>query len=635
MKCLGERRAAGKMIPKPEPRISPHDPIETARQALRGGQFAQAETILRGFLETSPNNAIALKLLAAVLHSQNRLADTLPVLREYLALRPSDAPMLSTMGVLLAELGRQSEALAMFQRATQADPALAEAHNNSGVALEQLDRLDEAEASCRRAIALKPDYADAHNNLGNVLRKLHRHNQAIEQHRKAIEVNPSHAPSYHNLATTFDELAMPEEAYVWRKKLVDLVPNDAQLHSDLLYSTLCVPDISPKERFAMHVEWGQRHAVPLYKHWKKHTNDRTPDRILRIGYVSPNFGAQAIGWFILPLLQAHDRKQVSVYCYSDIARPDWMTQKIKAAADFWRDTSKLDFWKVAEVIREDKIDILIDLRGHMAGHRLLTFALKPAPIQMSYLGYQYTVGFDAIDYRICDQGTDPVGLTEQFHVEKLLRLNRTIWCYRPPEENPQRISYTPAEKNGYITFGVFQKPAKLNGFIIELWCRILEKVPRSKLMILVPSERTIEQLRSICGRRGIDSERVVPAFQGKREEYLSLYNRCDLALDTFPYAGVTTTCDALWMGCPMLTLLGPEPFQRAGASFLPYCGMDWFLAQQPAEYVQRADAASRTAGILSRMRRELSIRLCGSAALQEDSLAVQVANGFRQAWIAM
>lgn len=274
-------------------------------------------------------------------------------------------------------------------------------------------------------------------------------------------------------------------------------------------------------------------------------------------------------------------------------------------------------------------DMLIDLRGHMAGHRLLTFALRPAPLQMSYLGYQYTCGFDAIDYRICDHGTDPPGLTEKFHVEKLLRLERTIWCYGP-QEQVQRASVPPLERNGYFTFGVFQKPAKINGFIVELWCRILLQVPRSRLMILCPSFESAEGLKEVFGRRGVDPERIVPVLQGNRIEYLQLHNQVDLVLDTFPYAGVTTTCDALWMGVPVLTLLGPEPFERAGASLLPVCGLSQCVQDRPDRLLRCAMAIDRTN--LLHSPEEFARRFEESELMNACRLARSVEVCFRSAW---
>lgn len=572
-------------------------------------------------------------MLASLLVGQRRAAEAIAVLERCVGLLPDDdSVLLNMLGVLLADAGQTERALEVFGRVARIDPAYSEVHNNIGVTFEALGRLDEAEASYRRAILLKPDYAEAHNNLGNALRKQRRHFEAVGQHRRAIQLKPSHVAAYHNLANTLDELARPEEALPLRQELLRRMPADAQLHSDLLWSSLCVPDVSPRERFQMHVDWGERHAKPLYANRRLHDSDRTNDRPLRVGYVSPNFGAQAIGWFILPLLSSHDRGQVVVPCYNDTPTCDWMTERIRAAADHWRHTAALDFQQLAQAVREDEIDVLVDLRGHMAGHRLLTFALKPAPVQVSYLGYQYTVGFDAIDYRICDSGTDPDG-TERFHVERLLRLPRTIWCYGPQEVGDPSSSL-PAARNGFVTFGVFQKPAKLNGFTVELWCRILLRVPRSRLMVLCPGPDTLHPLRTTFAERGVDPQRVVATYQARRDDYLRMHQDVDIALDTFPYSGITTTCDAMWMGVPVVSLLGPEPFERGGASLLPPCGLQGFVAEHPTLYEAVAVRWAEDLGALAEARRDLRERMRASPLMQARPLSQAIEHAYRAAWSA-
>jgi predicted O-linked N-acetylglucosamine transferase (SPINDLY family) len=349
-------------------------------------------------LDQQPHNREALRLLVSCLHRQKRGAEAIGVLRRYLQLAPADGPMLNWLGVLLAETGQKTEALAAFERATRASPDSADAHNNVGMILEQLGRPDQAEKAYRRALAIKPDYVEARCNLGSALRKLQRHPEAIEQHRQALKLNPSYGPAAQHLAATLEELGRPEEAHPWRRRVSELRPNDSQLHSDVLWSTLCMPDLSPEQRLAEHLAWGKQHADWVSKYIRPHKNDRTPDRPLRVGYVSPNLAAQAIGWFITPLLAAHDRRQVRAYCYNDTRNADWMTQKIRSVSDQWRDTARLLHDELADLIHRDRIDILIDLRGHMAGHRLVTFAQMPAPVQMSYLGYQYTAGMKAMDY---------------------------------------------------------------------------------------------------------------------------------------------------------------------------------------------------------------------------------------------
>jgi predicted O-linked N-acetylglucosamine transferase (SPINDLY family) len=611
---------------------TPNSSLAQAQQAFKTGQFHSAASLARALLDQQPDNREAPLLLVSCLYRQKRPAEAIGLLRRYLQLAPADGPMLNRLGVLLAETGQKTEALAAFERATRASPDSANAHNNVGLALEQLGRPDQAEKAYRQALAIKPDYVEARCNPGNALRKLQRHPESIEQHLQALKTNPKHGPAGQHLAATLEELGRPEEAHPWRRRVAELRPNDSQLHSDVLWSTLCMPNLSPEQRFAEHLAWGKQHADWVSKYIRPHKNDRTPDRPLRVGYVSPNFGAQAIGWFITPLLAAHERRQVQVYCYNDTRNADWMTQKIRSVSDQWRDTARLLHDEPADLIHRDRIDILIDLRGHMAGHRLVTFAQKPAPVQMSYIGYQYTAGMKAMDYRICDPGTDPPGLTERFHVEKLARLPRTIWCYQPQEES-QPASTAPAERNGHVTFGVFQKAAKLNGFMVELWSRILRDAPEARLKILCPSPRTIEHLRSMFHARQIVPERIESIYHADRSGYLNLHNQVDLALDTFPYSGVTTTCDAMWMGVPVLTLLGPEPFERAGASLMPPCGLECLLADHPKTYVEKAIRLAQNPQEILRLRPSLRERMQSSELMNPHSLARAMELCFRNAWV--
>lgn len=602
-----------------------------AEKAFNAGLLPAAETAVRKLLVEQADHPPALRLLASIFYRQKRLPDAVETLHRYLRIAPEDALIINSLGMLLAEQGKTDAALAEFERATQINPTLAEVQNNRGVAFERLGRLDDSVAAFAKAIAIRPTYADAHANMGKVLRHQNRQEQAINVLQQAIELDARHVPACHCLAGTLEDLGRPEEGYIWRRRLVELRPGDPVLHSDLLWSTLCVPDVPPEQRLAEHMEWGRRHAEPHARNIRPHANDRTPDRRLRIGYVSPNFGAQAIGWFMTPLLAAHERQQVEIYCYSDIAHPDWMTKKIQSLADQWRESTTLSDHELAGLVRRDKIDVLIDVRGHMAGHRLVAFAQKPAPVQMSYIGYQYTTGVKAINYRICDHGTDPVGLTEKWHVEKLARLPHSIWCYQPQEQS--HPAPAPLEGNGFVTFGIFQKPAKLNAFVVEMWARILGRAPTAKLAVLSPGPQTLEHLRKQFQARQINPERIRPMYKTPRQGYLELFSQADVAIDSFPYAGVTTTCDAMWMGVPVLTLLGPEPFERAGASLMPPCGLSSLIANHPLDYIELAVRLGNDPLPLASLRRDLRERMLSSELMDGQSLARAMEVCFRNAWI--
>ncbi len=612
--------------------MNDHPLLIQAEGAFKAGQLRAAEATVRSLLAERPGELPAFRLLASILFQQRRLPEAIDTLRQYLKIVPEDALIINSLGAFLAEQGRPAEALAEFERAVKLNPTLGEAHNNMGIALDRMGRLEDSAAAFSRALAIRPDYTDAYANLGKVLRQQNKQNEAVGQYRRALELDARHAQAHHGLAGTLEDLGRPEEGHIWRRRLAELRSDDPVLHSDLLWSMLCVPEVSPQQRLAEHLEWGRRHAEPRARNIRPHANDRTPDRRLRVGYVSPNFGAQAVGWFMAPLLAAHERKEVEVYCYSDIPHADWMTGKLQGLADVWRDTTRLSHHDFAELVRRDMIDVLIDVRGHMAGHRLVAFAEKPAPVQMSYIGYQYTTGVRAIDYRICDHGTDPPGLTEKWHVEKLARLPHSIWCYQPQEQSQPATA--PLEKNGHVTFGIFQKPAKLNGFVVEMWSRILGRAPKARLAVLCPGPQTLEEVRRQFQARQIDPQRIRPLYKAQRQGYLELFAQADVAVDSFPYSGVTTTCDAIWMGVPVLTLLGPEPFERAGASLMPPCGLSTLMANHPLEYIELAVRLGNDPSPLASLRGDLRERMRSSELMDGQSLARAMEACFREAWAA-
>jgi predicted O-linked N-acetylglucosamine transferase (SPINDLY family) len=384
-----------------------------------------------------------------------------------------------------------------------------------------------------------------------------------------------------------------------------------------------------------HRRWNQVHAEPLRPFILPHTNERSPSRRLRIGYVSPDFRAHSVAYFLEGLLEHHDHSQVEVFCYAEVANPDAVTARMEQLAGHWRRITGMPDAEVAELIRHDGIDILVDLAGHTANRRLLVFARKPAPVQVTWLGYPNTTGLDTIDYRLTDHFADPPGSTEHLHSEQLIRLPQSAWCYRPLE-NPPPVSAPPVHDTGHITFGCFNAMPKINRPLLELWSGILLAVPGSRLLLKNASlgETSMQhQLWKQLQEMGIGPERVemvgcVPDLSG----HLGMYGRVDIALDTFPYHGTTTTCEALWMGVPVVTLAGKTHVSRVGASLLSNLGHQEWIASIPEEYVKIAVELAKDLPRLTALRSTLRERMQASPLMDAAGFARDIEAAYRKIW---
>jgi len=366
-----------------------------------------------------------------------------------------------------------------------------------------------------------------------------------------------------------------------------------------------------------------------------HTNNRSPDRRLRIGYVSPDFRRHSVNYFLEPILANHDHTQFEVFCYADELWPDATTERLKGLVDQWRNTAGMSFDGMARLIREDGIDVLIDLAGHTGYNRLPVFARKPAPVQITYLGYPDTTGLAAVDYRITDNVADPAEKTEALHSEKLIRLPTTAWCYRPPEESPD-VHELPALSGNPVTFGTFNVLAKLNAVVLETWAKVLLATPGARLMLKNKSFRDPaipRRLLQTFEKHGVAPERIV--LLGPEEKYdnhLRLYHRLDVALDPFPYNGTTTTFEALWMGVPVVTLGGDVHVSRVGASLLGNVGLSRLVAQDSERYIEIAASLAADLPALNELRLGLRKRMQSGPLMDEAGFTRNIESAYRDAW---
>ncbi len=451
--------------------------LESGVSRHRAGRLAEAEAIYRQVLAQQPDNADALRLLGALAEAHNNLGNVLAGEKQFdqaiasyrraIGLKPDFADAFNNLGNALKGKGQIDEAIASFGQAMRLKPGYAEAHNNLANALRGNGQLDGAISSYREAIRLKSGYAEAHNNLGNALMDTGRLDEAIASYREAIRLKPDYAKAHDNLGNALKDMGQLDEAIALHQKAIGLKPDFVEAHSNLVFAIHFHASYDARMIQEEHQRWNQVRAEPLKKFIQPHGNNRDPDRRLRIGYVSGDFREHVVGRNLLPILREHDHKQVEIFCYANRVREDQLTLQIRDCADSWRNIAGLSDSRGADLIRTDEIDIFVDLAVHTAGNRLLIFARKPAPVQVTYLGYCSSTGLEAMDYRLSDPYLDPPDSDLSVYGEETIRLPESYWCYTPLGPTPEP-SPPPVEATGYITFGCLNKFAKVPA-ALDLW----------------------------------------------------------------------------------------------------------------------------------------------------------------------
>ncbi len=455
---------------------------------------------------------------------------------------------------------------------------------------------EEAFDSFQRAVILRPDLADAWNNLGTALAAGSRPDEALACFERAVELEPGHVGALVNLGNACKDQGRLAEAVACYRSALSQAPDRPAIHSNLLLAMLYQAGADPIEILAESRRFAGRHAAALAGLSPPATPRPLAGRRLRVGYVSADFREHPVACFLEPILASHEHRQFEIFCYSDVSCPDEVTERCRRHADEWRSLVGLPDEEAADMIRRDGVDVLVDLAGHTGGNRLLASARKPAPVQASYLGYLGTTGLQAMDYYITDAHADPPGLSESHYQEQLIRLPECAFCYAPGPA-PAVPSEPPARRSGRVTFGCLNNLAKVNEEVLAAWSRVLSSVPGSRLWLPAWAGRAgPDRVREFLARHGIDPERLVFAgWTTTRFEYLALYREIDIALDPFPYNGVTTTCDALWMGVPVISLAGRMSASRQGVRFLRNVGLHELLAGTAEDYARiAADLAGDT-----------------------------------------
>jgi len=599
------------------------------------GNFTGAAEYFRRVVAIAPSDGRALSQLGRALLLGDQFDEAETCFRAARQASPQDARSHHNLGAVLQARGKLDEAAACYRTAIALQPDGAETHNNLGAVLHKLNAFTEAEAHYRQAVRINPAFAKAYSNLGSVLSERGSHDEAITHFHRAIALNPSFAEAHGNMADSLIQTGRFQKAIAAYRRAIELDPTLSSVHSNLLYALNYDPSLDPASLFAEHRVWAIRHADPFFAKALPHANQRSAERRLRIGYVSPNFFEQAVSFFSEPILASHDHSAFEVFCYSDVTRPDETTLRMRGYADGWRDTFGISDAQVAEIIREDAIDILVDLSGHIAsGNRLLVFARRPAPVQVTYLGYQNTTGMLAMDYRLTDAYADPPGTTDRFYTEKLVWLPESFFCYWPARQAPA-VNPLPARNAGHITFGSFNNFAKITPEVMATWANVLRAVPGSRLVLMVHVTDSLrEYVVNIFQANAVSAGRLEFANRRPLAQYLELISSVDIALDPFPFVGHTTTCDCVWQGVPVVTLAGETYVSRFGGSALVSMGLQQWIAQSREEYVE---IAARLAGDLDRLaelRAGLRQRMASSRLVDGVAFTRNLETEYRRMWAA-
>ena len=560
-------------------------------------ELDEAERLLHQAIRLNPAFSEAHNNLGLVFKRQHRPHDAERCFLEAIRLNTNNIEARANLGSLYQELERRDDAIAQFQEAIQRKPDFVEAWNSLGTAHQRQGNISEAIACYQRAIELKPEFADALNNLGNAHRHLGQADKALEFFRQALAVKPDFPDASSNLLFTYSHHVLLE----------------------------------PEALLEAHREWDRMHGAPGRAQRFRHSGKGDPGKRLRIGYVSPDFCRHAASYFFTPLLAAHHRDRVEIFCYANVAHPDNVTVYLQGLADHWCPTIGMTDQALASRIHDDGIDILVDLAGHTAGHRLGAFTYRPAPVQATYLGYCATTGLETMDYWITDAVIHPPATIERA-VETIVRLPRCWVCY---EASPEAPAVQPRPADTPLTFGCFNDRTKVTPPVIALWSRILKALPDAQLFLKArqyADANIREWMAGQFSQHGVEADRLCIEPSSKMAEYLAAYHEVDIALDPFPRTGGVTTADALWMGVPVITLAGQRFIERHSASLLTAIGhADWIAASE-TEYEEKVLQLANEPETRRRLRQTQRDTIAASPLANADDLAQHIEQSFRTMW---
>ena len=635
-KCCGNSYAGSNLRTKPSsPGNNIADLLQSASQFAQAGQLQQASTLFNNVLRQDPNNINALHLSGVIAAQQGDHAKAKKLIQKAISIKPDVAIMHCNLGNVYKDNGNNREAIECYKKSLTLDSKQAKAHFSLGLGLSEKYEPDLAIASYKKALERDPDYVDAYYNLGVAFSRLNKYRQAIKYHEKTILLRPNHVEAHIHLANIYKDQGKLEQAIEQYDRILALAPNHAEAYMNKVFILNYSPKYIPQEIFQAHIDFTEQFARPFEKDIQAFQQSLDPARKIRIGYVSSDFKTHSVAYFIEPVFAHHDHDNFKIYAYYNRQHNDKVTNRLRGHCDYWRNIAPMSDAEIAEIIRQDKIDILIDLSGYTANNRLLVFARKPAPIQVTWIGYPATTGLSVMDYRITDKNADPEGKTESIHTEELLRLPDCFSCYQAPDIYPE-VNSLPAKDTGYITFGSFNNFAKTTPDVIALWAQLLHAIPNAKLTLKSNGLDEIEQqqyIQNSFAEHEVSTERLnLLGSDVDVDAHLNRYNQIDIGLDTFPYNGTTTTCEALWMGVPVITLAGDSHRARVGSSLLNTLGLTELIADTPENYIANARNLAADVNGLSDLRSSLRERMASSPLMDASRFTLNLESTYRTIW---
>ncbi len=571
---------------------------------------------------------------ALALQMEGRHADAERLARSALAGNSDDPEALNVLAAALCAQGRAREGIAHLRRITEINPDAAHARANLATVLAATGDIDGAIENYGRALALEPARAEWAEQLARLLKLFGRYDDAERCARTALEAGAATPGLRQALANALFEQGRVDEAVAEARAALARNPDSPAVHSDLVRMLNYADGPDPAAIHREHMAWGERHSLPLEHAAVPHGNEPDPARKLRVGFVSPYFRKHAMNFFFESTVEYLDRSRFEVVLYADVAQPDEYSRRLQGYGVLWRNTVGAADARLAQLVREDGVDILVDLSGHTPGNRLLAFARRAAPVQVTWNGYPNTTGMTAMDYRVTDAYCDPPGRTEHLHSERLARLPRIFMTWRPPTDAPA-VAPLPALGSKRVTFGSFNSCYKITPTVVALWARVLAAVPGSRLMLVTIVAGAAEhRIRDLFAAHGVGAERLEILPRMTHEEFLAVHARADIALDPYPYHGTTTTCFSLWMGLPVVSLAGTTHVSRVGVSLLSNVGLPDFVARDADHYVEIARRTAADLPALAALRADLRRRLLASPLADGRAGARALESAFREMWSA-
>jgi protein O-GlcNAc transferase len=595
------------------------------------GELDAALACYQKAVSIDPNYSEAHNNAGVTYEAKGQRNEAIASYRKALAINPMLENAQYNLGLLLWGIGNAAEALECLNRTIALNPNSADAHNLKGVVHQQRREFTEAIAAYKKALSIDAGLADAHNCLGVIYQLQGNLSDAIESFRGAISCRSEFAAAHANLGMTLLQMGMSDEAIPVLRHAVNIDPDFAVGYSNYLFCLSHDENASPEAVFAEHRAFGDHFEAPFRTQWSRHGNLADPDRKLRVGFVSADLNAHPVSFFVEPLWAALDSKLVEIWVYSNNPVEEAVTLRLQGLAHRWRKVHAMSDEELARKIREDEIDILFDLSGHTANNRLLTFVRRPAPVQVSWIANPNTTGLTAIDYYLADQYSAPPGLLDSLFTEKIVQLPSGA-VFQPFDASPP-VNELPAVASGTLTFGTFARNNKLTNGVIRLWSRVLTAVPGSRMLLVgVSDDSRKANITEQFSRNGVVANQLVFHPRVGMKEYLALHQQVDIILDTFPFAGLTTSCHAVWMGVPVLTLAGKTMSSRSGAIVNANVGLPAFTTESAEEFVAQAVHWSQRLPELAELRASLRSKAIASPMYQPHTVARWLETALRTMW---